>query len=122
MKIEFIVGKLEQHEVVLSFDHHKGDLRILMDGAPVLQDSPRLTHNSIKHYEINVGNSEKHRLALQLAYADQPGIGEEPGTAVQAAPRLSLAVTAIAPQSVVPESLGLNAADSVFAARTAAQA
>lgn len=122
MKIEFTVGTLEQHQMELSFDHRQGDLRILMDGTPVLQDSPRLAHNSIRHYELNIGNCEKHRLALQLAYADEPGIGEEPGAALQAAPRLSLAVTAIGSQGVVPESLGLNAADTVFAAHTAARA
>ncbi len=119
MKIEFIVGTLEQHQLELSFDPRRGRLRLLMDGAPLLQDSPRLARNSIKHYELNIGDQEKHRLALQLAYGDEPGIGDEPS--IQATPRLSLVVAALAPQAVVPESLGLHPADSLFAASAAAR-
>jgi hypothetical protein len=122
MKIEFIVGTQEQHQMELSFDHRKGDLRILMDGTPVLQDSPRLAHNSVKHYELNIGDCEKHTLALQLAYGDEPGIGEEPGAPTHAAPRLTLAVSPVAPQGVVPESLKFDGANSLFAASTAATA
>ncbi len=120
MKIEFIVGTLEQHQMELSFDHRRGDLRILMDGAPVLHDTPRLTHNSIKHYELNIGDGEKHRLALQLAYGDEPGIGDDPG--ITATPRLSLVVTAVAPRAVVPEALSLDGANSIFASSAAARA
>ncbi len=120
MKIDFIVGTLEQHQMELSFDHRRGDLRILMDGTPVLQDTPRLARNSIKRYELNIGSSEQHKLALQLAYGDEPGIGEGPG--IRATHRLSLVVTAVSPRPVVPEALGIDAADSLFASNAAARA
>ncbi len=120
MKIEFIVGTLEQHQMELSFDHRRGDLRVLMDGTPVLQDMPRLARNSIKRYELNIGSGEKHMLALQLAYGDEPGIGDDPG--IPATPRLSLVVSAITRGEVLPEALGLHVADSLFASNAAARA
>lgn len=115
MKIGFIVGDFEKHEMELSFDHTSGDLRVLMDGTPVLQDSPRLAREPVKHYELSIGNREKHMLALQLSFA---GEASEPG--IRAIPRLSLLVSPVASQDAVPATLGLNAADSVLAANTAA--
>ncbi len=122
MKVEFIVGTLEQHQMELSFDQRKGDLRILMDGAPVLQDSPRLAHNSTRHYELNIGDCEKHTLNLLLGYIDEAALGDEPGTAIKAAPRLSLAITPAAAHGVVPEGLKVDGANNLFAASTAATA
>ncbi len=92
MRVDFTVGEAEQHQMELSFDQASGDLRILMDGTPVLQDSPSITVKPF-NYELNVGAEERHRLALQIAYTELPSEPSDP--AVQAAPRLSLTVTAI---------------------------
>ncbi len=97
MKIGFIVGDSEQHEMELSFNPVSGDLRILMDGTPVLEVWPELARSLIKRYELNVGEHEKHRLALQLTYGDELA---EPG--IPAVPRLSLMVTPAVAQGAVP--------------------
>ena len=120
MKIGFIVGTLEQHQMELSFDQATGDLRILLDGSPVLQDTPRLAKTPIKRYELSIGEYEKHSLALQLTYGDEPGIGDEPGA--RAIPRLSLVVRPVAVPAAVPESRGLHGTDNLFAASAAARA
>lgn len=114
MNIGFIVGTLEQHQMELSFDQTTGDLRILMDGAPVLEDSPRLARNPVKQYELYIGSGEKHKLALQLTYADGPGI--------QPVPRLGMTVTPVGEAGIVPQSLALNGAATVFNASAAARA
>ncbi len=85
MKIGFIVGDTEQHQMELSFDQASGDLLILMDGTQVLQDSPQLAVEPVKSYELSIGDCEKHMLALQLSYDSRP---EELG--IPATPRLSL--------------------------------
>jgi len=116
MNIGFIIGETEQHEMELSFDQITGDLCMLMDGTQVLHEMPRLANDPVQHYELYVGDGEKHRLALQLTYGGEP---DEPSP--HAVPRLSLVVTAVAPQDVVPEGLGLNGTDSLLAASTAAR-
>ena len=71
MKIGFTVGEVEQHQMELLFDQPSGDLRIMMDGAQVLQDTPTLVMGPIKRYELKIGQREKHRLALQLTFEDE---------------------------------------------------
>ena len=117
MNIGFIIGQAEQHEMELSFDQTTGDLRMSMDGTQVLHEMPRLAKDPIQHYEFYVGDGEKHRLALKLTYGDKP---DEPS--LHAVPRLSLVVTAVAPQDLVPEGLGLNGRDDFLAASAAARA
>ncbi len=90
MKIGFIVGEIEQHQMELSFDQKSGDLLILLDGTQVLQDSPVLSEEPSKTYELSVGDAEKHTLALELTYGDQP---IEAGIA--SVPRLSLMVSPV---------------------------
>lgn len=90
MKIGFIVGEMEQHQMELSYDQPSGGLRLMLDGTEVLQDSPTLTFEPAKLYELRVGEQEKHLLAFQLTYGDQ---AEEPGSGVT--PRVSLKVTAL---------------------------
>ncbi len=90
MKIGFIVGENEQHQMELSFDQASGALLLLVDGTQVLQDSPVLSVEPTKTYELSVGDCEKHRLALQLTYGDQP---VEAG--IEATARLSLMVTPV---------------------------
>jgi hypothetical protein len=91
MKIGFVVGEVEQHQMELSFDQHSGALLIMMDGCEVLQDSPRLTTKAARSYELNIGEAEKHRLALQLTYgSDQDDEINDP-----ALPRISLKVSPV---------------------------
>lgn len=113
MKIAFIVGKAEQHEMELSFDQKTGDLRVLMDGTPVLREEARLARNPMKRYELSIGNSEKHSLALLLTY----GHDDEPGA--KAMPRLSMKLTALAAPEAVSEALPLDNTDSFLAANAA---
>ncbi len=120
MKIGFTVGEMEQHQMELLFDQPSGDLRIMMDGTQVLQDSPRRVRGPAKRYELKIGEREKHRLALQLTFEDEEtrlreleegdllafqlsfgdapcqGESEEcPEWPIQAIPRVSLMVSAI---------------------------
>jgi hypothetical protein len=89
MKIGFVVGEVEQHQMELSFDQQSGALLIMMDGCEVLQDSPLLTIKAARSYELSIGEEEKHRLALQLTYGgDQDDEIRDP-----AIPRLSLQVS-----------------------------
>ncbi len=90
MKIGFIVGEMEQHQMELSYDQPTGDLRLTMDGLQVLRDSPTLSFEPVKLYELSVGDQEKHLLTFQLTDGDQE---EEPGAGVT--PRVSLKVTAL---------------------------
>jgi hypothetical protein len=117
MKIDFIIGDIEKHEMELSFDQTSGDLRILMDGSAVLQDTPRLAKSSIQRYELHIGDCEQHRLMLQLAYGNGLEI-DEPG--FQAIPRLSLTVAAVETQDPVRQGLTLHPADSLLSAGAAA--
>ncbi len=71
MKIGFIVGEIEQHQMELSLDQRTGDLRILLDGTQVLQDSSTLATEPIKRYELNIGEQERLKLALQLTFEDE---------------------------------------------------
>ncbi len=90
MKIGFVIGEMEQHQMELSYDQPSGDLRLVMDGTEVLQDSPTPAMKPVKSYELSVGEQEKHLLTFQLTYGDQ---AEEPGSGVT--PRVSLQVTAL---------------------------
>ncbi len=120
MKIGFTVGEVEQHQMELSFDQPTGDLRITMDGTPVLQDTPTVVRGPAKRYELRIGQREKHKLALQLTFEDEQSrlaeierseglafqlsfgdelskvVDEEPSTwVIPATPRISLMVTAV---------------------------
>jgi hypothetical protein len=117
MKIGFIVGENERHEMELSFDQSTGELRMLMDGIQVLQDAPRLAKGPVKRYELAVGEGEKHWLAVQLSYGDEPDDEE-----LRRLPRLSLAVSATAPQDTIPQGLPLHRTDSLLAAGAPAAA
>ena len=97
MRIDFTVGELEQHVMELSFDQISGDLRILMDGAQLLQDSPAITAAPVS-YELSVGTEERHTLALQLAYGQEEADRLHPVPLT--IPRLSLMVTALRPTAV----------------------
>ncbi len=99
MKIGFVVGEIEQHQMELSFDQPSGDLRLLMDGTEVLQDSTALAVDEPgKSYELSIGDQERHKLEFQLTYGGEPDRlqGEEPSAvAIEVMPRLSLMVTAV---------------------------
>ena len=76
MKIGFVIGETEQHQMELTFDQLTGDLTILMDGTQVLQDSPAWAAQPTQSYEFSIGDAEKHRLAFQLSYGHEPtGLG-----------------------------------------------
>jgi hypothetical protein len=90
MKIDITIGETEQHQMEFSFDQISGDLIVLMDGKPVLQDYATLSLKSIMSYELSVGECEKHTLAFQLMYGD--GLDD---TGMEAIARPRLMVTAI---------------------------
>ena len=115
MNIGFVVGEFERHQMEISFDQKSGDLRMLMDGTPVLHELARLAKEPVQHYELSIGALEKHRLALDLTYGSER---EEPGSAV--VPRLSLAVSPVAASDVAPDSLPLSATDNILVASTSA--
>src|SRR5512138_1063909 len=110
MRIGFIVGEVEQHQMELSFDQKSGDLRILMDGRQVLEDTPKLSGTHIKMYELQVGQAEKHKLALLFGYGDEPE--------ARRTPRMSLMVTPMEEEVIDP--LAVRGSDSVFAPSTPA--
>ncbi len=89
MKIGFTVGEVEQHQLELLFDQPTGDLRIMMDGTPVLQDTPTLVRGPVKRYELKIGQREKHKLALQLTFEDERTRLQELGESDQLAFQLS---------------------------------
>jgi hypothetical protein len=74
MKIGFVIGETEQHQMELDFDQISGDLTISMDGAQLLHDSPRWPAEPSKKYELNIGDNEKHKLSLQLTFGDEPSL------------------------------------------------
>jgi hypothetical protein len=90
MKIDIVIGETEQHQMEFSFNRLSGDLIVLMDGLPVLQDSATLATGPVKSYELSVGDCEKHTLAFQLMYGDDPY-----ETSIEAIARPRLMVTAI---------------------------
>ena len=102
MNIGFTIGEIEQHQMEFSFDQPSGDLRIRMDGAQVLQDSPALTVEPVKYYELRIGEQERHLLAFQLTSGDGT---EQPGT--PAMPRLTLMVSAIGDEEPSAEAIRL---------------
>src|SRR5512146_112006 len=115
MNIGFIVGESEKHQMEISFDQSTGDLHMLMDGTSVLHDLARLTKDLIKHYELSIGALEKHLLALELTYGrdlDEP--------ASRAVPRLSLAVSPVAPPEAVPDGLALSGTDNILSVSASA--
>jgi hypothetical protein len=65
MQFEFNVGTQEQHKVHFSFDQFSGDLKILVDGTPVMQDLRLLSLSLVKRYEFNVGTQEPHKVAIE---------------------------------------------------------
>ncbi len=120
MKIGFTVGEIEQHQMELSFDQPSGDLSVMMDGAQVLRDKPRRRKGPVKRYELQIGEREQHKLAVQLTFEDeesrrrevessepiplQLSFGDTPDEEmeqepivwpIQALPRVSLVVSAV---------------------------
>jgi hypothetical protein len=90
MKIDIVIGETEQHQMEFSFNGLSGDLIVLMDGEPVLQDSAKLAMEPVKSYELSVGECEKHTLAFQLMY----GVDSDDPT-IKAIARPRLMVTAV---------------------------
>jgi hypothetical protein len=68
MKFNFTVGDKERHQMEFSLDRSSGDLRILLDGRPVVKDVRTMSHKPVKHYDLDVGRGEKHKLSFTVAY------------------------------------------------------
>jgi Fas apoptotic inhibitory molecule (FAIM1) len=65
MQFEFKVGAQEPHQVQFSFDPFSGDLKILVDGQPVVRDLRMLSVSLVKRYEFNVGTQEPHQVTIE---------------------------------------------------------
>ena len=74
MKFNFAVGKAEAHELEFTLDRVSGDLKILLDGTKVVQDSQKQSADLdvIRRYELNVGEAEKHKVAFMVAFDGKP--------------------------------------------------
>ena len=65
MQFEFNVGQQEQHKVQFSFDQFSGDLKIVVDGNPVVKDLRMFSLSLVKRYEFSVGQQEPHKVAIE---------------------------------------------------------
>jgi hypothetical protein len=65
MQFEFKVGTQEPHQVHFSFNQVNGDLKILVDGQPVVEDLRLLSISLMKRYEFNVGVQEPHTVRIE---------------------------------------------------------
>lgn len=65
MQFEFNVGTQEPHKVQFSFDQFRGDLKILVDGNPAVQDLRMFSLSLVKRYEFNVGTHEPHKVTIE---------------------------------------------------------
>jgi hypothetical protein len=88
MKFNFTVGDKERHQMEFSLDQSSGDLKILLDGRPVVKDVRTISYEPVKHYDLDVGRGEKHKVSFTVAYDREP-------TVEGAAANARLIVTAI---------------------------
>jgi hypothetical protein len=65
MQFEFNVGTHEQHRVAFAFNQMVGDLKVTVDGQPVIQDFRMLSVRLVKRYEFSVGQQEPHKVAIE---------------------------------------------------------
>ena len=65
MQFSFIVGTDEKHQVDFSFDQFMGNLEIRIDGQPAVKDFRMLSVRLTKRYEFEVGNEERHQVAIE---------------------------------------------------------
>jgi hypothetical protein len=72
MKYKFSVGNKEAHDLEFSLDKASGDLRILVDGNAVVRDSQKRSPHGVRHYEVAIGDREKHKVAFMVSYDGQP--------------------------------------------------
>lgn len=64
MKLDFEVGQQERHQVVFVFDKFWGGLSISVDGQKVVQDRRMYSVSTVKTYELEVGDQEKHQVRI----------------------------------------------------------
>jgi hypothetical protein len=65
MQFEFNVGTHEQHRVAFAFNQMVGDLKITVDGQPVVQDLRMFSLRLVKRYEFSVGQPEPYKVAIE---------------------------------------------------------
>jgi hypothetical protein len=64
-QFEFNVGDAERHRVVFRFNQSIGNLRISVDGVPVIRRFEMLSLKMTKRYEFQVGQSEQHNVLIE---------------------------------------------------------
>src|SRR5690242_18192212 len=64
MRFKFDVGEKEKHEVCFHFNQWWGNLKITVDGCPVLKQFLLLALSPVRRFEIKVGKSEPHAVTI----------------------------------------------------------
>lgn len=61
----FDVGTTERHRVEFRFNQDIGNLRITVDGRPVIRRFEMLSFSTTRNYEFTVGEVEKHSVLIE---------------------------------------------------------
>lgn len=64
-QFEFEVGDAERHRVEFRFNQSVGNLRISVDGNPVVKRFEMMSLSTTKRYEFTVGQTERHEVAIE---------------------------------------------------------
>src|SRR5438477_10623350 len=66
LSFDSAVGQRERHVIGFSFDRISGQVRITIDGNPVIQKYLLLSTSSISEFNFEVGLAERHRVVIQI--------------------------------------------------------
>jgi len=69
MEFEFEVGATEPHRVRFRTSKANGKVTIFVDGVSVKQEKFRFWIPVHRRYELRVGDSEMHEVAIEVAFA-----------------------------------------------------
>ncbi len=69
MEFEFELGAAEPHQVRFHTSTANGKVTIFVDGETVKQEKFRLWIPIHRRYELRVGDSEVHEVAIEVAFA-----------------------------------------------------
>jgi hypothetical protein len=69
MDFEFDVGETESHRVGFLTSRANGKVTLTVDGQPVEQEKFRFWIPLHRHYEVLVGDSEHHEVAIDVEFA-----------------------------------------------------
>ncbi len=65
MKLRFVVGQAEPHDLTFRFNKFWGNLSIAVDGDVVRRDFRLFSVRLVKRYELSVGNAERHQVVIE---------------------------------------------------------